>query len=37
MLKEKLMKIQQELPVKAEAIENKILAKHNITMEEYFN
>lgn len=37
MLKEKLIKIQEELPAKAESIENKILEKNNITMDEYFN
>lgn len=37
MLKEKLMKLQEDLPVKAESIENKILEKNNITMDEYFN
>lgn len=35
-LKDHLMKSQQELPTKADAIEKKILDKHNISFEDYF-
>jgi len=35
-LKDHLMKSQQELPTKADAIEKQILDKHNISFEDYF-